>query len=307
MINVVAAVIKDENEKILITQRNLKKAQGGLWEFPGGKIEHNETRENAIVREIKEELDIDIEVKSYLSEKVFKYPEKDINLIALECKKINGEIRLLEHEDYKWVSKNELDNFQFAPADLFIIEKIKSMIDTEEIIKQAEKFYDVAKECIGPKYNNGWYIGNRELSEEELEEYLFPKETVTATVNISFCCELLLKSMLNTGDIIKEHRLKELFDMLDNSWKEIIIKKMGYEENENTFYNRLDKISNCFVEWRYIYEKPKEERRINFSFLNQFAIILMLIAHAKFFFENDEKDKIHPTDLILIEIVLNKK
>lgn len=125
MINVVAAIIKDENEKILITQRNLKKAQGGLWEFPGGKIEPNETRENAIVREIKEELDIDIEVKSYLSEKVFNYPEKDINLIALECKKVNGEIRLLEHEDYKWVSKNELDNFQFAPADLFIVEKIK--------------------------------------------------------------------------------------------------------------------------------------------------------------------------------------
>ena len=125
MINVVAAVIKDENEKILITQRNFKKAQGGLWEFPGGKIEPNETRENAIIREIKEELDIDIEVKSYLSEKVFNYPEKDINLIALECKKISGEIRLLEHEDYKWVSKNELDNFQFAPADVFIVERIR--------------------------------------------------------------------------------------------------------------------------------------------------------------------------------------
>lgn len=125
MINVVAAVIKDENENILITQRNLKKAQGGLWEFPGGKIEPNETRENAIVREIKEELDIDIEVKSYLSEKVFNYPEKDINLIALECKKVSGEIRLLEHEDYKWVSKNELENFQFAPADVFIVERIR--------------------------------------------------------------------------------------------------------------------------------------------------------------------------------------
>ena len=125
MINVVAAVIKDENGKILITQRNLQKSQGGLWEFPGGKIEPNETKENAIVREIKEELDIDIQVESYLSEKVFNYPEKDINLIALECKKINGKIRLLEHEDYKWVSKDELDNFQFAPADLFIIEKIK--------------------------------------------------------------------------------------------------------------------------------------------------------------------------------------
>ena len=89
MINVVAAVIKDENEKILITQRNLKKSQGGLWEFPGGKIEPNETRENVIVREIKEELDIDIEVKSYLSEKVFNYPEKDINLIALELSLIH--------------------------------------------------------------------------------------------------------------------------------------------------------------------------------------------------------------------------
>ena len=125
MINVVAGVIKDEKGKILITRRNLKKAQGGLWEFPGGKIEPNETREDAIVREIKEELDIDIQVEKYLSERVFNYPEKDINLIALECKKINGDIKLLEHEDYKWVENSELDNFEFAPADIFIVEKLK--------------------------------------------------------------------------------------------------------------------------------------------------------------------------------------
>lgn len=180
------------------------------------------------------------------------------------------------------------------------------MIDTDEIIKQAEKFYDVAKECIGPKYNNGWYIGSRELSEEELEEYLFPKETVTATVNISFCCELLLKSMLNTGVIINAHKLKELFESLDDSWKEIVIRKMKYEEYRNIFYIRLDKISNCFVEWRYIYEKPKEERRINFSFLNKFAVTLMVVAHAKYFYENEEKDKINIMDLDLIEDVLSK-
>lgn len=126
MINVVAAVIKDENGKILITQRNLEKSQGGLWEFPGGKIEPNETKENAIVREIKEELDIDIKVESYLLEKVFNYPEKDINLIALECKKINGNIKLLEHENYRWVSNSELENFEFAPADIFIVKKLKS-------------------------------------------------------------------------------------------------------------------------------------------------------------------------------------
>ena len=125
MINVVAGVIRDENGKILITQRNLKKAQGGLWEFPGGKIEPNETKENAIVREIKEELEIDIQVENYLAEKVFNYPEKDINLIALECKKVSGDIKLLEHEDYRWVTNKELDNFEFAPADIFIVEKLK--------------------------------------------------------------------------------------------------------------------------------------------------------------------------------------
>lgn len=180
------------------------------------------------------------------------------------------------------------------------------MINTEEIIVQAEKFFEVAKECIGPKYNNGWYVGNKELTEEELEEYLFPKETVTATVNISFCCELLLKSMLNTGVTINEHKLRNLFNGLENSWKEIIIKKMKYEEHQDIFYERLDKISNCFVEWRYIYERPKEERRINFSFLNQFAIILMVVAHAKYFYENNEKSRISTSDLMLIEDVLSK-
>lgn len=125
MINVVAAVIKDDNGKILITQRNLKKSQGGLWEFPGGKIEPNETKEQAIIREIKEELTIDINVKDYIDEKIFIYPEKDINLIALECSIINGNIELLEHEDYRWVSSSELENFEFAPADMFIVEKLK--------------------------------------------------------------------------------------------------------------------------------------------------------------------------------------
>lgn len=124
MINVVAAVIKDDSGKILITQRNLKKSQGGLWEFPGGKIEPNETKEQAIIREIKEELTIDINVKNYIDEKIFTYPEKDINLIALECSIINGNIELLEHEDYRWVSSSELENFEFAPADMFIVEKL---------------------------------------------------------------------------------------------------------------------------------------------------------------------------------------
>lgn len=124
MIDVVAAVIQNEEGKILIAQRNLKKSQGGLWEFPGGKIEPNETKEDAIIREIKEEMDIDIETKKFIDQKVFNYPEKDINLIAIECKQISGDIKLNEHEDFKWVSKSELKKFNFAPADEFIVQAI---------------------------------------------------------------------------------------------------------------------------------------------------------------------------------------
>ncbi len=124
MINVVAAVIKNEEGKILIAKRNLKKSQGGLWEFPGGKIEPNETKEEAIKREIKEEMNIDIEAKRLIDQKTFEYPEKKINLIAIECEQIKGKISLNEHEDAKWVRNNELKNYTFAPADEFIINSL---------------------------------------------------------------------------------------------------------------------------------------------------------------------------------------
>lgn len=125
MINVVAAVICNEDNKILIAQRNLKKSQGGLWEFPGGKIEQGETKEQAIIREIKEEMNLDIKVEKYLAEKTFEYPEKVINLIALKCRIISGKIMLNEHEDVKWINKDEFKQFDFAPADSFIVENIR--------------------------------------------------------------------------------------------------------------------------------------------------------------------------------------
>lgn len=125
MIDVVAAVIRNDKNEILITKRNLKKDQGGFWEFPGGKVEKDEKREDAIVREIKEELDVDIEVKRYICEKTHIYPEKTINLIAFECKIMNEEkIKLLEHEDAKFVSDSDLLKYNFAPADKYIVENI---------------------------------------------------------------------------------------------------------------------------------------------------------------------------------------
>ena len=124
MINVVAGIIRNNEDEILIAKRNFKKSQGGLWEFPGGKIEKNETREDAIIREIKEELDIEIKVDKYFGEKNFQYPDKTINLIVLDCEITNGKIKLLEHEDAKWVKTVELKNFEFAPADVFIVDKL---------------------------------------------------------------------------------------------------------------------------------------------------------------------------------------
>lgn len=125
MIDVVAAIIKNAEDKILIAQRNLKKSQGGLWEFPGGKVEQGETQEQAIIREIKEELDMDIEYDSYFDEKVYEYPDKTIRLVALNCKMIGKDYKVLEHENVEWISKEEFDNYTFAPADQFFIEKLK--------------------------------------------------------------------------------------------------------------------------------------------------------------------------------------
>lgn len=125
MINVVGAIIRNSENKILIAQRNLSKNQGGLWEFPGGKIEDGETKEEAIVREIKEELDMDIKCNSLFDEHVYEYPDKSINLIVLNCSMLGESYKALEHEDLRWVAENEMDNFEFAPADIYFVEKIK--------------------------------------------------------------------------------------------------------------------------------------------------------------------------------------
>ena len=125
--DVVAAIIENNEGDILIAKRNLEKAQGGLWEFPGGKIEKNESADDAIKREIKEELNIDIEVIKWIIEKRHNYPEKTINLILCTAKWTGGELNLSEHEDSKWIKKEDIFNFQFAEADNEIINEIFKM------------------------------------------------------------------------------------------------------------------------------------------------------------------------------------
>ncbi|MFQ8660556.1 MAG: (deoxy)nucleoside triphosphate pyrophosphohydrolase [Clostridia bacterium] len=123
MIEVVAGIIY-KNNKFLIAQRNFKKEQGGLWEFPGGKVEKNESYKSALIREIKEELNADIEISEYIGEIRHHYPEKDIKLIFYKAKLLSQKIELLEHESCKWITKDERDKFEFAGADKTVFDLI---------------------------------------------------------------------------------------------------------------------------------------------------------------------------------------
>ena len=118
--DVVAAIIIKDN-KYFIAQRNRNKHLGLKWEFPGGKVEKNETFENALKREIKEELNIDILIKNKLGEENYKDKKINVKLHYFFCSFIKGDIKLIEHEDSAWVNKNQLKYYDFAEGDSDII------------------------------------------------------------------------------------------------------------------------------------------------------------------------------------------
>lgn len=124
MLEVVAAIIINEAGEILIAQRKANKSMGGLWEFPGGKIETGETPEDSLIREIKEEMNIDIEVQQYFGENIHNYGDKIIKLMAYYAKKIKGEIKLQDHESCKWVMPKALKEYKFSAADQPFVEEL---------------------------------------------------------------------------------------------------------------------------------------------------------------------------------------
>ncbi len=121
-IKVVAAIIICE-DRVFATQRGYGEFKGG-WEFPGGKIEEGETPQQALVREIKEELDTDIEVGELLDTVEYDYPEFHLSMYCFLCKVISGDLILKEHQAAKWLKKEELNSVDWLPADLGLIRKI---------------------------------------------------------------------------------------------------------------------------------------------------------------------------------------
>jgi len=122
-IHVVAAIIID-GDKILATQRGDGDFKGG-WEFPGGKIEDNENPKEALVREIKEELGVDIDVHDLFETVLYSYPNFNLNMQCFICEITHGIITLHEHLAYQWLTKDTLNHVHWLPADVELIEKIR--------------------------------------------------------------------------------------------------------------------------------------------------------------------------------------
>lgn len=127
ILKVVAAIIINE-DKVFATQRGYGEFKDG-WEFPGGKIEDGETPQEALVREIKEELDVEIEVGELLDIVEYDYPKFHLLMDCFVCKIKSGELVLKEHEAAKWLTKDTLDSVEWLPADQGLVAKIRKEIE----------------------------------------------------------------------------------------------------------------------------------------------------------------------------------
>jgi 8-oxo-dGTP diphosphatase len=125
-VNVVAAVICN-GEKIFATQRGYGEYKDG-WEFPGGKTEPGETPQEALKREIREELDTEIEVGEHLMTVEYDYPAFHLSMQCFLCSIVKGNLVLKEHEAAKWLRQEELDSIGWLPADRIVVEKLKGSI-----------------------------------------------------------------------------------------------------------------------------------------------------------------------------------
>ena len=129
-VRVAAAIIvrkekEDGRNTVFATQRGYGEYKDG-WEFPGGKVEENETSKQALVREIKEELDTEIEVGELIDTIEYDYPKFHLSMDCYRCKPVKGNLTLKEHEAARWLDKDSLDSVNWLPADMGLIKKIKT-------------------------------------------------------------------------------------------------------------------------------------------------------------------------------------
>lgn len=128
MIDVVAGLIYKDNNVLIAKRLTGDSNVFDKWEFPGGKVEPNETDEHAIEREIEEEFELKIKAKKYITNNICEYPTKIVNLKLYECEYVSGELKLHDHSEYKWVNPKDITNYNLAPADIPLANYIKDII-----------------------------------------------------------------------------------------------------------------------------------------------------------------------------------
>jgi 8-oxo-dGTP diphosphatase len=126
MINVVAAFIENQSGQLFIARRKLGKELEGFWEFPGGKIELGESPESSLKRELFEEFGLNCEIKEFVGESVFDYPKFRIRLLGFRVLIISGEFYLVDHDEFRWVNIDDVENYKLAPADFPLLEYYRS-------------------------------------------------------------------------------------------------------------------------------------------------------------------------------------
>ncbi len=135
--NVVAAYI-EINDKFLIAKRADGKFKG-LWEFPGGKVESGESDEVALEREIKEELNLNVKPWSLIGSNVYRYGDNGILLKLYDCNYLGGDLTLNAHTDYKFITKEEINDYEWCPADYDLLTYIRVNEDTNKEVKENTK------------------------------------------------------------------------------------------------------------------------------------------------------------------------
>lgn len=121
----VTAAILEKDGRIIIAQRKSSDHLSGKWEFPGGKIEPGETPEECLARELKEEFDIDVNISEHLGSNVHHYDHISIELMAYRASWVGGTITMNDHKAYRWVTINQLPDFDFAPADVPFVDMLR--------------------------------------------------------------------------------------------------------------------------------------------------------------------------------------
>ena len=124
IITVICGVITNAEGKIFIARRKKDKSLGGKWEFPGGKIEKDETQEECLQRELNEEFNMQVKLGEKLGENEYHYENFSIRLIAYNCEFISATYELMDQDTYEWVSKESLTNYELAEADIPLINLI---------------------------------------------------------------------------------------------------------------------------------------------------------------------------------------